>query len=418
MRILHLNTYDSFGGAARGTYFLHLGLLKEHVDSRLGVLIKDTGDASVSVLSLGKGIREKAFNYANHLHTKFLRARYPRMDPGNFSHYFLSRFNLDRALKEHKPDILHVHWVNDGFLNPRDLLGLRLPIVLTLRDLWFETGGCHYPLGCRRFTGNCGRCPVLGSGRDRDPSSRQKRLKRKLAARENVHPVAISEWMRGEMEASGGGHRNPVRVIPNCIPFDDFQILGKAEARKALGFEASGPYVVLPSLNPWGDERKGAALAFQALSSVAGKSNPVNLVTVGGKVPGEFEAAGVRNLSLEPLGEARSINLMYSCADLVLVPSVYEAFGKVTVEALACGRPVVAFAGTGADDIIEPGENGYLAANGDTADYARLLARSLERLEAFGESAEIIRESARTRFSSSAIARKYIELYKSVQRCE
>ncbi|MBB3763181.1 glycosyltransferase family 4 protein [Sphingomicrobium lutaoense] len=62
-------------------------------------------------------------------------------------------------------------------------------------------------------------------------------------------------------------------------------------------------------------------------------------------------------------------------SDVLLNPSVTEAFGNVTLEAMACGLPVVATAATGTNSLVENGENGFLSSPGDNQGLADSLAR-------------------------------------------
>jgi glycosyltransferase involved in cell wall biosynthesis len=60
-------------------------------------------------------------------------------------------------------------------------------------------------------------------------------------------------------------------------------------------------------------------------------------------------------------------------ADVLLNPSITEAFGNVTLEAMACGLPVVAAIATGATNLVRDGETGVLVQPGDTDGYADAL---------------------------------------------
>ena len=66
-----------------------------------------------------------------------------------------------------------------------------------------------------------------------------------------------------------------------------------------------------------------------------------------------------------------TLSLIYSAADVMVVPSIMEAFGQSASEAIAYGTPVVAFNIVGLSDIVEHKENGYLAKAYDTVELAR-----------------------------------------------
>ena len=71
-------------------------------------------------------------------------------------------------------DIIHIHWINQGFLSLRDLkklIALGKPIVWTMHDMWPMTSICHYAWGCNRYEKQCGRCLFLNSLKESDLSS-------------------------------------------------------------------------------------------------------------------------------------------------------------------------------------------------------------------------------------------------------
>lgn len=102
--------------------------------------------------------------------------------------------------------------------------------------------------------------------------------------------------------------------------------------------------------------------------------------------------------------------VFYSAADVVSVPSRYESFGLVAVEAMACGTPVVASRAGGLTFTVEEGRTGFLAPIGDGAEHGRRILELLqndERRRAFGLAA---RGSA-VRFSWQAVASSIYHVY-------
>jgi D-inositol-3-phosphate glycosyltransferase len=102
--------------------------------------------------------------------------------------------------------------------------------------------------------------------------------------------------------------------------------------------------------------------------------------------------------------------VFYSAADVVSVPSRYESFGLVAVEAMATGTPVVASRAGGLIFTIEDGRNGYLAPIGDGSAHG---ARLLELLDndrkraAFGQAAHL----SALRFSWTSVASSILHVY-------
>ncbi|WP_375289409.1 glycosyltransferase family 4 protein [Qipengyuania sp.] len=70
-----------------------------------------------------------------------------------------------------------------------------------------------------------------------------------------------------------------------------------------------------------------------------------------------------------------------ACMDMFFNPSITETFGNVTLEAMACGVPVVAARATGATTLVKDGVTGVLVTPGDTAGFADALQRYIEQPE-------------------------------------
>ena len=116
------------------------------------------------------------------------------------------------------------------------------------------------------------------------------------------------------------------------------------------------------------------------------------------------DAEGIFNLWLD-----------YSAADVMIVPSLQEAFGQTASESMACGTPVVAFAHSGLLDIVEHKKTGYLAKPYEIQDLSHginwiLNSTNYNMLSKFGRE-KIIKE-----FNSPVVADRYIEMYQKILR--
>ncbi len=116
------------------------------------------------------------------------------------------------------------------------------------------------------------------------------------------------------------------------------------------------------------DKVKGFDVLFAAMKKVQAKIANISLWLAGNYTQEEIrKMIAPKAMDIVALGPVDPVDLpaYYYASDLVVSSSSSESFGKVLVEAGACGRPVVATATTGAREIVEDGVNGILAPIGD-----------------------------------------------------
>ena len=109
-------------------------------------------------------------------------------------------------------------------------------------------------------------------------------------------------------------------------------------------------------------------------------------------------------------GKSDFLNLIYSSADLLTVPSLIEPFGQVAVEALACGLPTLAFKNTGLEDIIDHKKTGYLSNFLDQENFLDGLKWLLYDFD-HDVSKKSIRDHGINNFSEKKISNEYLKVY-------
>ena len=369
MRVVHLSTSDSSGGAARAAYRLHTGLRRLGHESTLLVAERKTGDPTVRLIRypmdlpgrLRRKLRQRRINKD--------AARFPNRPPGH------EWFSDDRT--EHGPqpalqlppcDVVTLHWVArfvdyQGFFSS---VPKNLPVVWRLADMNALTGGCHYDAGCGKFVDRCGACPQLGST-DPEDLSRQiwQRKKQSLGLLRpgQLHVVGTSRWIAAEAKRSSLLRDFPVSVIPNGLDVAEFAPRDKRFARDLLGVPQD-TRVVLFAADDAENVRKGFRFVAEALRGITGVPN-LFLLSVG---VGRPEVGGsFRHLHLGKITNDRLLSAVYSAADVYVIASLQESFGQTVIESLACGTPVAGFASGGIPDMVRPGVTGELAPTGDVA---------------------------------------------------
>jgi glycogen(starch) synthase len=104
----------------------------------------------------------------------------------------------------------------------------------------------------------------------------------------------------------------------------------------------------------------------------------------------------------------------YCSATVCVVPSLWEGFGYVCAEAMACGKPVVASRTGGLAEIIEDGRSGVLVEPGNAEELARAILSLIRDPERRAQIATAARKRVVEEFSSAAIAARMSDLYRQV----
>ena len=193
MKILHLIGGDLNGGAAKGAYDLHKGLLELGVDSKILTNSKEVyGDNTVTSIDGNDKIR-RFLSLARGQADASLQNIYPRHHEMSF-HGGIFGYDFTKSVHYFEADIVHLHWICNGFGSVYDLSKIQKKIVWTMRDMWPMTGGCHYSMGCERYFNGCGKCPILRSKSDYDLSCFLFNLKKKKYPK-SIHIIGISNWI-------------------------------------------------------------------------------------------------------------------------------------------------------------------------------------------------------------------------------
>jgi glycosyltransferase involved in cell wall biosynthesis len=409
LKVAHLSQTDAGAGAGRAAYRIHTSLLAMGVDSTMLVGEKRTSDPTVFCVAEGwqRRLRARASQYleAKLVHTV---ARDPSVfiSPTRFSHFQPA---LDPRVRA--ADIVSLYWVNGAFIAPEGLTALRQPVVWRLSDVWPFTGACHYPGDCDHFERQCGQCPQLRYPSEQDVSHQLWRRKAVAWQQLDLTIAAPSEWMARLARLSALFAQRHIVVIPTGIDLKSYHPIGKAEARARLGIPADRKIIVFGAMSPTDDVRKGFGELCTALQVVANSSLSDKVLAVVFGSEGPLPELPVPAMSLGRLYDDASLAAAYSCADVVMVPSLEDNLPNVALEAIACGAPVAAFDVCGMPDIVRDGWNGLLAPRLDAAALGSAVADLLTDDVRLAYLRGNARRHAEARFSMADQARAYFDLY-------
>jgi glycosyltransferase involved in cell wall biosynthesis len=347
---------------------------------------------------------------------------YPGQSPAPFTPA-VAHGDTRARVRAAAPDLVHLHWIADGFLRIEDLPALGRPLVWTLHDSWAFTGGCHVPQSCVRYRESCGSCPSLGSTRDRDLSRRVWERKRRAWEDLPVALVAPSRWLASCAEASTLLGGRSCRVIPNGLDLERFRPGDREAWRDRLGLPRDRRIVLSGGVNVIEDSNKGHDLLVDALRRLPAMSPGLDLEWVVYGSPAGIRLPDVpfpaRSLGI--VTDEATMTGLLGASDVFVAPSRQENLPNTILEAMACGLPAVAFESGGIPDLIEHRRTGWMAPPFDAGELARGIAWVLEeepRRRALGE---LARRRAEQRFDLALVARRYAELYdetRSASRAE
>jgi glycosyltransferase involved in cell wall biosynthesis len=404
---LHLVGGDLSGGAARGAYWLHQALKRAGIGSTILTNSRQFLDDE-DIVYTSRSRRGKVANLLrsqlDNLPLLFFKCR----EQDSFS-TGLAGFDFTKTKAYQEADLLHLHWINGGFVNIKHLSKVAKPVVWTIRDMWPMTGGCHYSMDCENYKQQCGNCTLLEKSSGFDLSRWV--LNRKIKyLRRNTVIIGISNWLSEAARQSSIFREFDIRTIHNNINTDDFFPVEKATARAVLGI-STDKKIILAGAQGLTSFYKGFDRFRDALKQL--DAHGYLLIFFGRLDAGSVKDLGFEYRSFGFLQDTVSLRLAYSAADVFVAPSRMEAFGKTLAESMACGTPVVCFDATGPRDIVDHRANGYKARPFDAHDLADgirwVLGSSDHRTLA-----ENAREKIVTAFDSRIIAEKYKKLYEEM----
>ncbi len=244
--------------------------------------------------------------------------------------------------------------------------------------------------------------------------------------------IAVSEAMKADVQALYGVEPQKIEVIPNGIDIDLYKPVADPDRVRRCGIDPDKPFILLVTRIT---RQKGILHFIEAATHLRADCQ----VVLCASAPDTREymeevTEAVDRLKMQSANPViwirdtvpvEDIIALYSHAAVFVCPSVYEPFGIILLEAMACGTPVVASAVGGIPDVISPGETGHLVAfepmgNGNAEpknpeQFARDLAGQVDALlgsaDQLSRMGELSRQRVADHFTWSKVAGKTFEFY-------
>jgi glycosyltransferase involved in cell wall biosynthesis len=418
LKVVHLNTYDGNGGAGRGCMRLNRALISQGVNSKMVVHYKFGNNPKIDTFNTSK--IQKSYTAFTIILERILAKRFlkPLMKtPFSFAWFGRSVIHHPNVKNA---DVIHLHWINHGFLNPKhlaEIAKLNKPVVWTFHDSNAFTGGCHVRYACDHFMRECGNCPLLINAADND-ISRQIWLQKNKAYQELDFTItAPSLWMQRSIAASSLMRGKAVYHIPNTLETDIFKPVDKQQAKEKTGLPID-KFIFLSGFMPSRkDLHKGTQYLLDSMELLKQRlgidADKIELVVFGNRGTEGLPDFPFKTSFLGTINNDEQLALHYAAADAFLIPSLEDNLPYTVMESLACGTPVIAFTTGGIPDMVRHQYNGYLAAYRSAESFTDGMEWAIKYPQP-----QLLQKQARQTvtdtFSEEIIAKKHIELYQSL----
>jgi glycosyltransferase involved in cell wall biosynthesis len=422
MKILHINTSDQ-GGAANACLRLHNGLLNIGIDSKVLVKIKTKNIPYVYVyesdiktsISIFARIKRKflrilkelwLYDETNTKQQNYICSRHPNLEMFSFSD---SNIDITNNKWFREADIIHLHWVSNFMDYPSFFKKCTKPIVWTLHDMNPFLGGEHYNEQYLGIDENGIPIPRKKTDREKQVFEKITAIKiASLADTKNLHIIALSEWMKSECKKSAILGRFPIDKIYNGINSEIFQPRKKEYSRNLLGI-SNNKKVILFCADYISNSRKGYEYLLLVLENI---NNENILLCSIGNISDTLEKKN-NVIELGMMHDERLMSIIYSAADVFIIPSLMDNLPNTVIESLTCGTPVISFPIGGLPDMIDHKKNGYIADEISVNALVKAINHFFE--EGVEWSSEEIRKHSIAKFDISVQANNIINLYKNIE---
>ena len=417
MHILHINTLDKTGGAAKAMYRLHQGFMRLGHESRLLVGQRVSEEKGIYALNEQlrgiKDFKNRAIDFVGYRLDKWLGIDGWK----NYSTRLIPKLEVFK-----KADVINLHNLHGGYFNFKSLMELARfkPIVWTLHDMWAMTGHCAYAYDCEKWKTGCDDCPLLkGEFRNlvepappfRDNTRKIWKAKRKIYEKMRISVITPSKWLFNLAKQSILSPNSEIFHIPNGVDTNVFRPLDTNLARKALDLPLDKK-IIFFSAHAASHDRKGFKYLLEALEELRGIDDDLFLLISGyGQLGLKLTSMNFKARFLGPLFDEKLQRLALAASDLFVFPTLADNHPLVLLEAMACGIPAVSFDIGGVPEIVRHMETGYLAKYKVSSDLARGIRLLLKNAPLRTRMKTKCREFAVSQFSLEVQCKKYLEVY-------
>lgn len=389
MKIIHLNTTDLIGGAAKFAY--NLSKIQQRDQHKVVYLVglKTSKDDIVNII-----------NILFHTIVKIpLLGKY------------LSKFKLlenfsklpNKVIKE--SDVIHLHNLHGNYFNLNDLNSLKNykgKIIMTLHDMWLFTANEPHTESLYWYSSDT-------SNLNEDY---KKIINDKMKIFDNLDITFVlpSKWLNAQFERSLFSNRKHT-IINNGIDFKNFYREDKKVARERLNLPLDKKIILFQAQGGKNNIWKGGDVWNEVVSSLSNEFEDILFVELGRTKSNTW----INNnyLAASYTEDINTIRDYFNSSDILCFPSKFENYSITLLEAMTCGLPIVSFDVGGNGEIVSNNINGFLVKKGDSKEFVLKCKELLFDEELLSKFSMNNMQKAEGNFSMIDKAEEYYKLYKN-----
>lgn len=398
LSIVHINTHDVAGGAAK-------------VGERLAEAQRAKGHGAVMLVGTKNCDSPHSFAFDVEHDSSLVghcRSKGQLYYESQGSHRLVNNQHVKNA------SILHLHNLHGYYFNPFSLSALSQlkPVVWTLHDMQAFTGHCAYSLGCDGWRTGCLKCDHLEIPPEIPIDTAGRLLADKKLIYDHCHLqlVTPSKWLKDMVEKSVLKD-HPVELIYNGVDTSTFCPSDKANVRAEFGIAADALVIgAVANGSTLGNPFKGGYYTQDALRLLSQQLVNHVFVNIGGRQTGRQG-----NIIYIPrISDEQRLAQAYSMLDIFLYTPLADNCPLVILEALACGVPIVTFDTGGVGELVRNGIDGFVIEHGNAAKAVEAVGRLATDSSLRSSFSRNARQAAVNKYDHAIAVDKYERLYRHV----
>jgi glycosyltransferase involved in cell wall biosynthesis len=404
LNILHVATYDEFGGAARATQRIYKALNTQALCNEMLVMHKTSSDNSIR-----KPLHFDEKANLKLMHQLLASYRIQKSQGNNvLQSYGEASAGIVEEVNGGKAAVVHLYWICN-FLSIEDIARIEKPIVWTFHDMWAFAGSEHvsYDVDAYFYKDS-------SAVNSNELSMQTWSKKRDLWKHKDFNIVVPCKWLANCVARSVLFQNSSIHIIPYPIDVHFWTPQSQQVARNMFNFSGDKKLLLFIAKNPLNDRNKGWDLLQESLLALhAHSSIDFELVLVGHEGAIDTQHPFVIH-NMGEINDDKRLVQLYSAVDLLVVPSRVEGLPQVCVEAQACGLPIVGFNIGGIPDIINHNITGWVSQAYDTRDFSAGAQWILEDDKLRIAMSQNARKHVLDNYSHQVVAKQYYDVYKEI----